>query len=161
MATPRDLPSPVRALTVSALALVCAVTASCSTPTHESVGASIPAPSGAVPATAKVSAAVPRGAAAKDINNQATESRITLHRYFYAVSTGQADPRQNWMDLYLPPRAGKVPLVVLIHGGGWQAKIGAGTFATFARRLAQRGLAVVNVEYRRLGNGGGLSLIHI
>lgn len=155
VATPRTVPSPRRALTIAALAFACTVAAACSTPSHESVGASTPAPSGAVPATAKVSAAVPRGAAAKDIDNQAAESKIALHRYFYAVSTGQADPRQNWMDLYLPPRQGKVPLVVLIHGGAWQAKIGAGTFATFARRLAERGLAVVNVEYRRVGNGGG------
>lgn len=46
-------------------------------------------------------------------------------------------------------------MVILIHGGSWQAKVGADSFVTFARRLAERGLAVCNVEYRRLGSGGG------
>ena len=148
---------PVRVLALAVLTAVCAVTGACATPAapHSTPSTSASAATGAVPATARVSAAVPKGAAAKDMDNQSPASGMTLHRYFYAVPTGRADPRQNWMDLYLPPRRGKVPLVVLIHGGAWQAKIGAGTFATFARRLAERGLGVVNIEYRRVGNGGG------
>ncbi|MFT4042661.1 MAG: alpha/beta hydrolase [Gordonia sp. (in: high G+C Gram-positive bacteria)] len=61
----------------------------------------------------------------------------------------------NWIDLYLPQRSGMLPLIILIHGGAWQANTGAASFAEFARRLCRRGLAVANIEYRRLGDGGG------
>lgn len=95
------------------------------------------------------------GLALKDEANLPTSSSISVRRYFYPVA--HADRRQNWMDLYLPGAAGDdaTPVVVLIHGGSWQNHVGADSFVTFARRLAQRGLAVFNVEYRRVGSGGG------
>jgi acetyl esterase/lipase len=68
------------------------------------------------------------------------------------------DPRQNFGDLYLPDGAharDSLPLVVLIHGGGWTSRYGAATFDPLARAVAQKGLAVFNIEYRRLGSGGG------
>ena len=68
------------------------------------------------------------------------------------------DPRQNYGDLYLPAGAharDSLPLVVLIHGGGWTSRYSAATFDPLARALAVRGLAVFNIEYRRLGSGGG------
>jgi acetyl esterase/lipase len=80
-----------------------------------------------------------------------------VHRDGYRVD-GQADPSQNWGDLYLPGgvhQEKSVPLVVLIHGGAWHHSIGAGDFSTFARSLAGRGVAVYNIEYRRVGSGGG------
>ncbi|MFW0796979.1 alpha/beta fold hydrolase [Gordonia sp. CPCC 205515] len=75
-------------------------------------------------------------------------------------STGTPDPRQNMGDLYLPPApavpGGTLPLVVLVHGGGWQAAGGdLRGLAPVARALAARGIAVFNVEYRRVGSGGG------
>lgn len=48
-----------------------------------------------------------------------------------------------------------LPLVTIIHGGGWESRAGAEQFDEMARDLAGRGLAVYNVEYRRLGTGGG------
>ncbi|WP_129358208.1 alpha/beta hydrolase family protein [Rothia uropygioeca] len=80
-----------------------------------------------------------------------------VHRIGYRVD-GQGDPSQNWGDLYLPGgihQEKSVPLVVLIHGGAWHRSIGAGDFSTFARSLAGRGVAVYNIEYRRVGSGGG------
>lgn len=85
-------------------------------------------------------------------------SDIDAERYPYPTPDGRPDATQNWADLFLPKGEhpdGSVPLVILIHGGSWQSQIGADTFVTFARRLAERGLAVYNVEYRRLGSGGG------
>lgn len=78
-------------------------------------------------------------------------------RHPYEVSTGVADPTQNWSDLYLPASDDEKPLpvVVLVHGGSWKAGIGAGAIAPFARKLAAQGYAVLNVEYRRVGSGGG------
>lgn len=80
-----------------------------------------------------------------------------LHYLPDAHPTGR-DLDQNWADLYLPAGAhafNSIPLVVLIHGGGWQSTMGAGVFAGLARELSSRGMAVYNIEYRRLGSGGG------
>ncbi|WP_333617688.1 alpha/beta hydrolase family protein [Dietzia sp.] len=71
---------------------------------------------------------------------------------------GAGDPSQNWGDLYLP--AGKhkdhsVPLVVLIHGGSWASQLGAESMGSYAEDLVERGMAVYNVEYRRVDSGGG------
>jgi len=74
-------------------------------------------------------------------------ARGTLHRY-------GAD-RDQHAELYLPRGAGPHRLVVLIHGGSWQKRYGKRVTRALARDLRRRGLAVWNIEYRRLGNGGG------
>lgn len=69
---------------------------------------------------------------------------------------GAADPAQNFGDLYLPAQARTAALVVLFHGGGWQHALGGlSGLAPLARTLAAHGVAVFNVEYRRVGSGGG------
>lgn len=85
-----------------------------------------------------------------------SSSAFEVHRVAY--DTDDADPDQNWADLYLPAgqhRAGSLPLVFLVHGGAWEAQLGAQTMAPMARDLVERGLAVYNIEYRRLHSGGG------
>lgn len=68
------------------------------------------------------------------------------------------DPAQNCADLYLPgdyqQRTG-VPVVALVHGGSWARGVTARSFDRVARDLTARGVAVYNVEYRRVGTGGG------
>ncbi|MFT3716404.1 MAG: alpha/beta hydrolase [Gordonia sp. (in: high G+C Gram-positive bacteria)] len=69
-----------------------------------------------------------------------------------------ADPEQDFGALYLPPgplEPGSVPLVVLVHGGAWKLPGSAGAVVHVARDLAARGTAVYNIEYRRIGAGGG------
>lgn len=83
---------------------------------------------------------------------------VTVQRFEYPTRGGAADPEQNWADLYLPAGAQEVdsiPLAVLIHGGAWQDQLGADIFDPLARELASRGMAVYNIEYRRVGSGGG------
>jgi acetyl esterase/lipase len=63
------------------------------------------------------------------------------------------DPSQ-WVDVH-PPAGGSRGLVVVIHGGFWKAEYGAEYGAPLAEDLAGRGWTVANVEYRRVGNGGG------
>ncbi|MFF0542049.1 alpha/beta hydrolase family protein [Nocardia thailandica] len=59
-------------------------------------------------------------------------------------------------DLYLPERShGRLPVVVLIHGGGWQQRWTLGQFDQQSRALAAHGVAVWNIEYRRVGGAGG------
>jgi acetyl esterase/lipase len=63
--------------------------------------------------------------------------------------------RSQLADLYLPKGAGPFPVMVLIHGGSWQARYGKVVMRGLAGDLVRRGWAVWNIEYRRLGNGGG------
>lgn len=86
---------------------------------------------------------------------------VTVQRVEYPSRGGPTDPEKNWADLYLPAGAQQVdsiPLVVLIHGGEWQYQLGADIFDPLARDLASRGMAVYNIEYRRVGSGGGWPL---
>ena len=63
------------------------------------------------------------------------------------------DPSQ-WVDLHTPSGTSR-GLVVVIHGGFWKAQYGADYGAPLAEDLAGRGWTAANVEYRRVGNGGG------
>ncbi|NYE35937.1 acetyl esterase/lipase [Nocardioides cavernae] len=63
------------------------------------------------------------------------------------------DPSQ-WVDVHTPGGTSR-GLVVVIHGGFWKAEYGAEYGAPLAEDLAGRGWTAANVEYRRVGNGGG------
>ena len=59
-------------------------------------------------------------------------------------------------EVWLPPGSGPFPVVLLIHGGCWRRALPGLEFVrSFAAALQQRGLAVWNVEYRRIGDEGG------
>ena len=58
-------------------------------------------------------------------------------------------------DLLLPTGDGPHPVAVLLHGGFWRARFDRSLMAALAVDLADRGWASWNVEYRRVGNGGG------
>lgn len=45
--------------------------------------------------------------------------------------------------------------VVLIHGGGWKAGVDSHALDALASQLQSRGVTVWNIEYRRIGSGGG------
>jgi acetyl esterase/lipase len=51
---------------------------------------------------------------------------------------------------------GEGPVAVLIHGGFWKAEYGLELMDALAADLTARGWAAWNIEYRRLGNGGGV-----
>ncbi|HUL18334.1 MAG TPA: alpha/beta hydrolase [Steroidobacteraceae bacterium] len=57
-------------------------------------------------------------------------------------------------DLHLPARA-RAPVVCLLHGGFWRMPYGRDQFSAVAQDLRNRGFAVWNLEYRRLGAPGG------
>src|SRR4051794_8801364 len=66
-----------------------------------------------------------------------------------------SDPNQ-FGDLWVPAGKGPFPVVVLIHGGCWQAALpGTILMDYMAADLRAKGVAVWNLEYRRLGQAGG------
>lgn len=67
------------------------------------------------------------------------------------------DARQR-LDAYLPAGADKVPLVVMVHGGGWRHgdKAGGGVVAAKAAHWLPRGIGLVSVNYRLLPDAAPL-----
>ncbi|MGU3431940.1 alpha/beta hydrolase [Actinomycetes bacterium M1A6_2h] len=64
-----------------------------------------------------------------------------------------SDPSQ-FGELYLPsgtPRG----VVVVIHGGFWRSRYDYTLGSPLATDLSDKGWAALNLEYRRVGNGGG------
>jgi acetyl esterase/lipase len=72
----------------------------------------------------------------------------SIHRY------GDDDPSQVG-ELFLPAAAGPHAVVVVIHGGYWRARFDRSLMTGLCADLADHGLAAWNVEYRRVGSGGG------
>ncbi len=72
----------------------------------------------------------------------------TVHRY--------GDGPDHEADLLLPSGDGPHRVAVLLHGGFWRAPFKREIMAALAVDLAARGWASWNVEYRRVGAGGGV-----
>jgi acetyl esterase/lipase len=71
---------------------------------------------------------------------------VTTHAY-------GPEPDQH-ADLRLPSGEAR-GLAVVLHGGFWRVKYGKGIMDAFAIALTDAGWATWNVEYRRVGRGGG------
>jgi dipeptidyl aminopeptidase/acylaminoacyl peptidase len=67
-----------------------------------------------------------------------------------------AHPDQN-AELFLPAGDGPFPLVVVLHGGWWQARRTRTKLymRPLSGDLVRHGFAVLNAEYRRVGGAGG------
>jgi acetyl esterase/lipase len=74
-------------------------------------------------------------------------TRGQTHRY------GSDDSQRA--DLHLSHGTSPSPVMVVIHGGSWQARYGKIVMRGLVRDLVRRGWAVWNIEYRRVGAGGG------
>jgi acetyl esterase/lipase len=70
-------------------------------------------------------------------------------RYQYGQEPSQ------YAEISLPAGTAPAPVVVIVHGGYWQAGYGLELGRPLAADVAGRGFAAVNVEYRRIGDGGG------
>lgn len=64
------------------------------------------------------------------------------------------DPQQM-TELYLPSVGSSHPVIIFIHGGCWRAEYGLRPASALCRDLTATGYAVWNIEYRRIGSGGG------
>jgi len=65
------------------------------------------------------------------------------------------DPLQ-FGELWSPAGKGPHPVAIMIHGGCWLASLpGVDLMAYVSEDLRRRGIAVWNIEYRRVGGAGG------
>jgi acetyl esterase/lipase len=64
--------------------------------------------------------------------------------------------KSQWGDLYVPRGEGRVPVVAIVHGGFWRERYTAELGTPLAMDLvADHPVAAWNIEYRRVGGGGG------
>ena len=96
------------------------------------------------------------------LSGSASAAPMTLNDYLAlsgpaptaTIAYGSA-PSQ-FAELFRPAGNGPFPVVVLVHGGCWTVKFGGITqMRNVAGALAARGIAVWNVEYRRVDEDGG------
>ena len=64
------------------------------------------------------------------------------------------DPSQ-FGELYLPAQSAQDGVIVIVHGGFWRARYDLALGRPLAADLAAHGYTAWNIEYRRVGNGGG------
>jgi acetyl esterase/lipase len=64
------------------------------------------------------------------------------------------DPSQVG-ELYVPHGADPHPVAVVLHGGYWRAQYDRSLMEGLCLDLSAHGLAAWNLEYRRVGSGGG------
>jgi acetyl esterase/lipase len=72
---------------------------------------------------------------------------VRHHRY--------GDHPEQFAELTRPDGDDHVPVAVIIHGGFWRARWDLALGRPLAATLPTRGWAAWNIEYRRVGNGGG------
>jgi acetyl esterase/lipase len=73
-----------------------------------------------------------------------------------SASFAYGPDKSQFAELWLPSRPGPHPVVLMIHGGCWQARIANLHIMDYiAEDLRRRGIAVWNVEYRGVDEPGG------
>ena len=60
----------------------------------------------------------------------------------------------QFAELWLPAGSGPAPVVAMVHGGCWLSRYGLDLMHPLALDLRRAGIAVWNIEYRRLGEDG-------
>jgi acetyl esterase/lipase len=71
----------------------------------------------------------------------------SLHRY--------GDDASQVCELFLPGGDEPHAVAVVVHGGYWRARYDRSLMTGLCEDLVAHGLAAWNLEYRRVGNGGG------
>ncbi len=69
------------------------------------------------------------------------------------IRYGSDEPQ--FAQLHQPSSKGPHPVIVTIHGGFWRAQYDLHYLEPFCREFMQLGVAMLNVEYRRIGHRDG------
>lgn len=72
-----------------------------------------------------------------------------------AQRSAYGSDKSQFGELHRPATASHAGTVVIIHGGFWQAQYGLELGRPLAADLVARGYTCWNLEYRRVGDGGG------
>lgn len=107
------------------------------------------APLGAWTLGASTLGASTLGACSSTSEHEPTQSSVQPARHAYGPDSSQ------FGELSMPKGARKAGTVVIVHGGFWQAQYDLSLGRPLAADLARRGYVVWNLEYRRVGDGGG------
>ena len=96
------------------------------------------------------------------MGNSAMAAPMTLAQYMMlqgpepAAHIPYGAAASQYVELFRPEGKGAFPVVVLVHGGCWQTEFGGiKQFRNMAGALMAQGIAVLNVEYRRVDEAGG------
>jgi acetyl esterase/lipase len=77
-----------------------------------------------------------------------TSTRYALAKEIRNVVYSEPDwPQSLRADLYLPQKRGPLPVVLVIHGGGWAGR-SRDDMSAISLDLVHRGYAVMNLDYR-------------
>lgn len=66
-----------------------------------------------------------------------------------------ANAQARFGDLWLPQEGEPHPVAIFIHGGFWRSRYSLDHAGFLCQALAESGIAVWSIEYRRLGDPGG------
>ena len=81
---------------------------------------------------------------------------LALHGPAPTVQLAYGTAPSQYAQLFRPEGSGPFPVVVLVHGGCWTVEFGGiRQMRNVAGALAAQGIAVWNVEYRRVDEPGG------
>lgn len=75
--------------------------------------------------------------------------RFQVKKYTYG------DQPSQFGELWIPRGEGLFPVVVSIHGGFWEKNVSLDIMNPLVEDLTVKGIAIWNVEYRRVGEKGG------
>ena len=88
------------------------------------------------------------GAESESTTTTRTDSEYEIGSAIMSFAYSEPEwPQTLRADLYLPQRSGPLPVVMVIHGGGW-ANRSREDMTSISRDLAERGYAVMNLDYR-------------
>jgi acetyl esterase/lipase len=79
---------------------------------------------------------------------------VVKSRSVTVMKMAYGDDPDQWAELERPP-GDCVGVAVVIHGGFWRAAYDASLGRALASDLVARGWTAYNIEYRRVGRGGG------
>ena len=80
-----------------------------------------------------------------------SDVQIDMNRSTYSYD----DHPSQTGELFVPSGSGPFRVVVVVHGGYWKAQYDRSLMDGLCADLAAHGLAAWNIEYRRVGAGGG------